>query len=128
MQYDNWKCSWFNDHVQVSLKKFSQSFNYKLVHEPCCKICGTPLIQGECGEFYRDRKLKLADGAFQLGHYFPVKKIDEKDEDDRLTNHLLNLKDDSSYAEPIGKALALLIISQRILLASIGVSNNLFLV
>ncbi|OLC33197.1 MAG: hypothetical protein AUH84_07335 [Thaumarchaeota archaeon 13_1_40CM_4_38_7] len=112
ISYDGWECEWKEDHIKVSYPSSSVLTEYKLVRQPCCKTCGTPLFQGrECGEPTRDGNLELANGSFQLGHYYASKL--EEYHTDPLTREIIELKQDPRFAVPIGIALSLLILNRH---------------
>jgi len=88
-------------------------WTYELLEEPYCVKCGNSLFRGSmCFDSHRHNCLTLADGSFQLGKYYGTTKLNRQDESDILTQHIHLLKDDSSFAEPIGTAMALAIINK----------------
>jgi len=85
---------------------------YNLIKKETCSKCGNPyFIQtssgSNCKEDYLHEKLIYAKGVFQIGHYFSKRVIDRRNPDDILNNHIWNLKHNGDYAEPLGKAMYL---------------------
>ena len=74
---------------------------YKLIEEPYCHKCGQPDVTTDKCFMHRD--LYGFDRIYVMGKYL-------KTEDDLLSAHILKLKENKSYAEPLGSALALTVI------------------
>lgn len=103
-----WNLEWENTQIKLSAKGSLKSYIFKLTQEPHCELCGSTKIRGkECWNYIRHSKLALCDGVFQLGGYFAVRKLDQQEKEDYLTQFILALKDKEEYAEPVGGSMAL---------------------
>ncbi len=72
---------------------------YKLLREPFCHICSNVGVTTE--ECVWHRELYGFSRIYAMGTYVPGAT------EDMLSNHILRLKEDRTYATPLGKALAL---------------------
>lgn len=106
--FQNWEVSWEDNKINIHKIGDEEKWIYELIKPPFCEMCGRSLIMGKyCFDDYRHTKLELADRTFQLGNYYPMSKIDEQVYEDILTQHILRLKNNNDYAEPIGIAMAM---------------------
>lgn len=92
-----WLCQRIGNEIQVS-KVIGA---YKLIEEPYCHICSQPDVTTKNCSMHKH--LYGFDRIYVMGKYL-------KTEDDLLSAHILKLKEDKQYAEPLGKALTLTVI------------------
>ncbi len=107
----DWIVEWDNTRIKLRDKIKEKDWIYRLVKSPLCEICGRSLIKGTkdnvCWDSYRHKRLSLANKTFQLGEYFARTKLDIQEYEDILSQHILGLKDNEKYAEPIGVAMGM---------------------
>jgi len=109
----NWEILWDPKQVKVTRKSTGNERSYLLVQQPTCHDCGNFLIRREiCWDFKRHENLANAEQTFQLGKYYPIRKRSEQDEVDSLSQHIIELKDNNEFAEPIGMAMAMSIVNR----------------
>jgi len=114
---DDWSCIWRNSHIDV-LHKNGNNLQvigiYNILTGKICTKCGNPYIvtldgnQYFCNESYLHERLIYADGFYQMGHYFDTEWFAERRKNDLMNQHIWDLKKDSEYAIPLGKAMFLM--------------------
>lgn len=107
----DWDISWTKERIFIQ-EKDNQQWTYDLTTEPYCDKCGKSLVGGVfCWDDDRHNNLKSAESAFQMGFYYSNSKLEFQGESDILSQHILKLKDNTRYAEPIGIAMAMTMIN-----------------
>lgn len=118
MARDNWNCVWRGTHIDVLYHNGTSSQQvgiYNILTGQICVKCGNPYIiqlDGNhifCNESYLHERLIYADGLYQVGHYFDREWFSERIKNDLMNQHIWNLKRDSEYAIPLGKAMFLMV-------------------
>lgn len=104
---NSWNLSWTPD--QVSIEKNGKNWMYELVTAPYCALCGRKYWKKICWDEDRHNNMKLANGVFHFGFYHADYK--EKEYQDNLSEHIIALKSNSFFAEPIGTSMAMSIIN-----------------
>jgi competence protein ComFC len=76
--------------------------HYEMLKEPYCGICAAPQV--DTNTCYNDHKNDFFDKVNSIGIYY------QKDfhKNDLLSEHILKLKNDKDYAEPLGKSMAII--------------------
>ena len=95
----SWSGQFYPDRVEI-YKNGSMFVNYELLPNNCCEKCSAPLILGVCSnceDLNQFRRL-YAMGIYHAGY-----------RDGDLSRHILSLKHDRSFAEPLSLALSLVI-------------------
>lgn len=108
---EEWDVNWTSERVLLHNNITGKNWTYELVSPPCCNICGKELVRGKCWDYDRHSNLVQAERTFQMGFYFPSARQELQASSDILSQHILNLKDHSQYARPIGTAMAMTLIN-----------------
>ena len=111
------ECIWEKNHIAVYQTNGTERFRhgiYGVITKQVCEKCGNPYmlrIKGklECMESYLHTQIGDVDQIFQLGHYYKKNTIFKKEEEDVLSQDILELKRDPDYAGPIANAMFLII-------------------
>ena len=109
----SWNLKWSKERVFLQNPTTEKKWTYELAEPPYCLHCGRSLVRGSfCWDDIRHQNLQFTDKTFQLGTYYPTAKVEElQPETDILTQHILGLKSDHEYAQPIGEAMAMSMIN-----------------
>lgn len=95
----SWTANYFPDHIEVERENRPYA-SYSLLPPKTCVKCSHPLDSGVC-TYCGD--LDNFDRLYALGIYHSAHR------DGDLSRHILSLKNDSSYAVPLGLALSLVV-------------------
>jgi ComF family protein len=95
-----WRCQKNNDSIDVYADSNLEG-QYNLLKEPYCYICASPGVTiSQCS---RDHSKDYFDKVTSLGIYYQQ----HFRKGDLLSAHILKLKGDRTYADPIGKGMAI---------------------
>jgi predicted amidophosphoribosyltransferase len=107
-----WDLSWSPQKIFLHNIETGVDWTYELATPPYCNHCGRSLLRGQfCWDTIRHENLQSSDKVFHLGLYYPRTKLDKQPKTDILTQHILALKDDHSFAQPIGQSMAMTILN-----------------
>ena len=95
-----WLCKRNDDTIEVSIGQANLG-KYALIKKPYCEICSTPEVQYSSCK--RKHYLDGFDKVYTIGIYYQ-KSLNKND---LLSNHIIELKTDPSYAIPLGLSMSI---------------------
>jgi len=104
---NSWDVTWAPNQATVIMN--GESLIYELVTQPFCSLCGRKYWKRFCWDSVRHENLKLATGVFHMGFYHADHS--KKNYEDKLSDHIIELKSHSDFAGPIGTCMALSIVN-----------------
>jgi len=107
-----WELSWNKQRIILENQESKRPWTYELTQPTYCSHCGRSLLRGKfCWDKIRHENLQFAEKVFQLGLYYPRYKLEEQPQADILTQHILALKDDHEFSQPIGESMAMTLLN-----------------
>jgi hypothetical protein len=97
-----WKCRYAGDKIFVTYLGYEKG-EYLLLREPYCHKCACPGVTTEQCRWH-DEDYGF-DRIYAMGAYLKREVIEEREEEDFLSSHILGLKQYPGYAVPLGLGL-----------------------
>jgi ComF family protein len=96
----DWQCERTGGVIEVSLNN-QHLGSYVLIKRPFCERCGTP--ETDFASCHRTHAFDWFDSVFTVGVYYQK----HLHRDEMLTDHILRLKSDPTYKEPLGRSMGI---------------------